>query len=224
MIKAIIFDFDGVLLESVDTKTQAFRELFGRVAPERLDAIIQYHIEHMGVSRFIKFRYIYRSILNQPLTAAEEKKLDDRLSALIAREILAVPYVDGALDYLKKYHRRYRLFIASGTPQEELRAIAQQRGIAHYFHEIHGSPRPKKEIILDILDRNRLAPEEAAFVGDADSDMKAAQAAGIPFIARENGKAQAFEHCPIRIKDLRMLDAAIAELNEKDGVRHGKSI
>ena len=67
MIRAILFDFDGVILESVDVKTKAFAELF-KDFPEHVDQIVQYHIDNMGVSRFDKFRYIYRYILKRKLS------------------------------------------------------------------------------------------------------------------------------------------------------------
>ena len=58
MINSIIFDFDGVILESVSVKTAAFRQLFS-FAPEHVDEIVQYHLDNGGMSRFDKFRYIY---------------------------------------------------------------------------------------------------------------------------------------------------------------------
>ena len=53
----IILDFDGVILESVSVKTEAFRTLFSFV-PKHVDEIVQFHIDNGGMSRFDKFRYI----------------------------------------------------------------------------------------------------------------------------------------------------------------------
>ena len=52
MIEAIIFDFDGVILESADIKTNAFRTLFEKESPELINKIISYHFKNMGISRF----------------------------------------------------------------------------------------------------------------------------------------------------------------------------
>ena len=60
-LKAIIFDFDGVICESVEAKTEAFRKVFLDY-PEHLDEIIAYHMTQGGVSRYIKFEYIFREI------------------------------------------------------------------------------------------------------------------------------------------------------------------
>lgn len=59
MIEVIILDFDGVVVESVDIKTEAFRELFQEY--ENVDDIVQYHLQNNAISRFIKFKYIYES-------------------------------------------------------------------------------------------------------------------------------------------------------------------
>ena len=58
-LKAIFFDFDGVLVESVDIKTRAFSKLFEREGEDVVKKVIDYHIDNGGVSRYEKFRYIY---------------------------------------------------------------------------------------------------------------------------------------------------------------------
>lgn len=68
MIKAIIFDFDGVIIESAEIKTDAFRTLFAGY-PDMLPEIIAHHQKNSGISRYKKFRYIYEKILGQELSA-----------------------------------------------------------------------------------------------------------------------------------------------------------
>ena len=66
MIKAIIFDFDGVLVESNHIKTEAFKELF-QDYPQHLDEIVKYHVLNGGLSRYIKIQYIYKKRLSNLL-------------------------------------------------------------------------------------------------------------------------------------------------------------
>ncbi|MDD1661933.1 MAG: HAD family hydrolase, partial [Methanomicrobiales archaeon] len=66
MIASLLLDFDGVILESVEVKTRAFRELFS-FRPDHVGEIVAYHMRNTGVSRFDKFRHIYREILKEPL-------------------------------------------------------------------------------------------------------------------------------------------------------------
>src|SRR5215467_1275440 len=71
---AVAFDFDGVILESTDIKTAAFRALFAD-QPDALERILSLHETHGGVSRLVKFDLIYRDILKQPLLAQRRAEL-----------------------------------------------------------------------------------------------------------------------------------------------------
>ena len=60
MISIIILDFDGVILESVSVKTEAFRTLFS-FAPEYVEEIVQFHKDNGGMSRFDQIPVYLRS-------------------------------------------------------------------------------------------------------------------------------------------------------------------
>jgi phosphoglycolate phosphatase-like HAD superfamily hydrolase len=182
-IKAIVFDFDGVILESADIKTEAFLELFAEY-PQLRPAILQYHLENLGLSRYDKFAWIYRELLDRPFTAADREQLGCDFSAIVLDKILACPFVPGAREALETLAGRYSLFVASGTPQEELELIVRQRELKDYFVEVWGSPRQKTEIIHGILEQHRLRPEETMMIGDGSSDYKAAGETNVFFVAR----------------------------------------
>ncbi len=129
MIRAIAFDFDGVLVESVDVKTGAFRRVFAGEAPETVERIVAYHLENGGVSRFEKFCVIYRDILRRALPVAEFRQLCEQFARLVVDAIVGAPWVEGAQGFLAAHTGHYTLFIVSGTPQAELREIVRCRGI-----------------------------------------------------------------------------------------------
>jgi HAD superfamily hydrolase (TIGR01549 family) len=201
MIKAAIFDFDGVILESADIKTTAFSRLFDAEHPDRVREIIEYHKNNMGISRYVKFRYVYESILGKHLGGEEEKYLGERFSSLVLDEVLAAPFVPGVEEFLRKNLGRYAMFVASGTPDEELKHIVTKRGLDAYFIEVHGSPVGKAQIIEGILSRNKWMPGEVVFIGDAQSDMQAALAAGVHFVARVSEPQGVLSKCRHRIRD-----------------------
>ena len=68
MIRGIAFDFDGVLVESVDVKTKAYARLFEEYGEGVVSRVVDYHLTNGGISRFVKFRVIYSEILNKPLS------------------------------------------------------------------------------------------------------------------------------------------------------------
>ncbi len=184
-VAAVVFDFDGVILESAEIKTEAFLELFSG-HPEHRDAILRHHYEHLGVSRFEKFAWIYRHLLGRELDEAEARRLGEAYSALVLERVLACPPVPGAFELLADLRGRLRAFVASGTPQAELERIVELRGLAALFDEVRGAPETKEAIVRDLLRRYRLAPAAVLMVGDGLSDYRAAAATGVRFVARES--------------------------------------
>ncbi|MCX9081623.1 MAG: HAD hydrolase-like protein [Candidatus Methanoperedens sp.] len=184
MPRAIVFDFDGVIIESFDIKTQAFRELFKD--SDKVDKIVEYHKQNGGVSRYKKFRYIYSEILKQPLDDKTFNDLGERFSNLVVEEVKKCPYVPGAIEFIRNNSMKLKLFIASGTPEEELRAIVAARGITKYFKGIYGSPAIKSEILHGILSRENLDKKDVVFIGDTITDYNEAVKIGVLFMARIN--------------------------------------
>ena len=103
MIKAVVFDFDGVLVESVDIKTNAFARLFEEEGESVVERVVEYHLENTGVSRFEKFKYIHKTILKKELSDERFKELCGRFSELVADEVAKAPFVKGAKKFLERY-------------------------------------------------------------------------------------------------------------------------
>ena len=185
MIRAVVFDFDGVVLESADVKTDAFVELFASHGPEIAAAVKAHHLANLGISRFVKFAWIYDHLLGRKITDEESQALGKKFSVLALDKILAAPFVPGAEAALADLAPEYPLFVASGTPDDELKSIVDARGLRPRFREVHGTPREKPAILADLMARHGVAPSELLFVGDGASDHKAAAATGVEFLARD---------------------------------------
>lgn len=188
---AIFFDFDGVILESANIKTDAFLELFSAY-PENLDRIRQHHVDNMGVSRFRKFEWIYNEVLNRQISPDESKALGDKFTELTFRKIIECPFVPGAQDLLQWTKNRVKCFVVSGTPQDELIQIIRQRGLSEYFTEVRGAPDTKSNIIEQLLHKYSLNEQGCLFVGDAITDYNAALASNVDFIARHTEELSTF--------------------------------
>jgi len=212
VIKAVIFDVDGVIIESAEIKTKAFAMLFADY-PDKLPEIIAYHQKNAGISRYIKFRYFYEKILGQELSVQKEAELGERFSQIVVDETLNAPFTPGAIEFLSRNKDRYHFFIASGTPQEELQGIIAHRQLSHFFREIHGTPKQKNEIIEGILDRYSFHKKEVVFIGDAESDRTAAEKVGIPFIVRITSENHQLENCRWKVNDLTELDTILDNIS-----------
>lgn len=213
MIKAIVFDFDGVLVESANIKTGAFREIFSKW-PDKTEEGVAYHLENMGISRYVKFRYFYENILGEPYSNKIGQELGRQFSMIVLDKIKKAPFVNGTKDFLKKWHKDYQLFIASGTPQEELNDIVSYKGIERFFCRIFGTPATKFEIVKSIIETYSLSKNQVIFVGDAESDKKAAVDSGVHFILRVTAENQHLIGSKFNITDLTQLEDKILEMTK----------
>ncbi len=181
---AIVFDFDGVLVESVDVKTRAFAELYQPYGESVVERVLAFHMANGGVSRFEKFRYFHRHFLNRELSAAEEEELGERFSSLVEDAVVASEWVAGAREFLEANYRELPLYVASGTPDDELRHILERRSVMHYFKAASGSPLKKAEIICRFAGADDLALDRILMIGDATTDLEGAVGAGTAFLGR----------------------------------------
>ena len=86
--KAIIFDFDGVLIDSVNIKNEAFKEIVKNKNDKIKKKFIQYHNKHLGISRKVKFRYLLKTLLKKKNISRGINYLSKKFNKLILNKIL----------------------------------------------------------------------------------------------------------------------------------------
>ena len=182
--QAIIFDFDGVIVESADIKTRAYAQLYKEYGPEVVGKVVEYNLIQGGLSRYEHFRYFHRDILKKDLGQEEEIQLAEKFSELVKNATINAPFVPGIIEFLDKYKNIIDFYIVSGTPEEELRYIVDMRNMIHYFKGIYGSPQTKASIITNILLFSNIEKEDVVMIGDSMTDYDGAMTVEIPFIGR----------------------------------------
>ena len=218
-IRVIIFDFDGVLVESNDEKTEAFKELFS-LYPEHERAMLDYHIRWFSTSRMDKFRYYVYEMMARPGDENCVADMAEKFSSLVVKRVISCPEVPGASELLKEFSYRIPLYISSATPQDELQNIVRRRGFDSYFKAVYGCPPiPKKEAIESVLLRESALPQEVMFIGDSISDYHFANETGIRFMGRDSGLS--FPIVDIRL--YRDLFEIADVIREKIGVNHSET-
>ena len=115
--RALVFDFDGVIIESEHIKTRAFRELYGEHGPEVVAAAVAHHEANGGISRRKKIRHCHATLLGIELDTARLEALCQRFSALVEDEVVGCDWVPGASEVLATHFGRRPMFVVSGTPQ-----------------------------------------------------------------------------------------------------------
>lgn len=181
--QCVFFDFDGVIVESGDIKTEAFMELYAKFGIQ--EEVKKHHLANQGVSRFDKFEWIAKNLLNETYTTEIGEKLSAKFSALVKAKVIDSPPVKGINSLIKALNSNGAyLVVASGTPENELHEIMTARSIYSLFNEVHGSPKQKADIVEDVMRRMNFETKDCLFIGDASTDFDAADKTGIDFYAR----------------------------------------
>jgi len=178
----LIFDCDGVILDSNTLKIEAMRSALiesGLTAIE-VDSCTNFFKNNFGKSRFYHIDYFVEELLKVKPENTEQFKKD--LLASYSKQCKSLyllaeltPFV---IDVIST--STASKYVASGSEQEELRGVFQQRKLNILFKEVLGSPEKKVNHVTNILAKQ--PSSRAVMIGDAVSDLEAAKDNNIDFI------------------------------------------
>lgn len=181
-LKCLVFDCDGVILDSVPIKSRAFARLAEPYGAEAVDRLVLYHAMHGGVSRYLKFEWFFKEILKKDITKEESEEWGKRFEQFSLEEVRRCPLINGILQTLEKWHGKLPMYVCTGAPEKEVKMILEERGLKHFFEGIYGSPPVKSKLLELIVQKAaKVEPEETLMVGDASTDLMAAEIAGTLF-------------------------------------------
>ncbi|WP_318343171.1 HAD family hydrolase [Flagellimonas baculiformis] len=197
MIKNILWDFDGVILDSMKIRDFGFREIFKSFPKLQVEELIKFHRDNGGLSRYVKIRYFYEDILNQAISEEKVNAYANNFSVLM-REKLTEKHnlIEDSMNFIKDNYERYNFHIVSGSDQNELRFLCDELDISVFFDSIHGSPTPKKELVKHVLETEGYTDDETCLIGDSKNDYDAAKANQIHFVAYNNDSLNVFNTRP----------------------------
>lgn len=205
MIKNIIFDFDGVILDSVPTKTEGFKKLFQNFSPDAVNKLVLYHELNGGKSRYVKIKYFFNELLHKDISEQEILEYANKYSEITKEELTNPKYIiEDTLNFIKRNHKKYEMHIASGADEEDLKYICEKLDLTKYFLSINGSPKIKSEIVKDILLDNSYEINETILIGDSVNDSDSAKYNGINFFAYNNQKLRNQHKYIVSFKDFQI--------------------
>jgi len=183
--KTLVFDCDGVILDSNKVKTEAFYRATQAYGEAAARAMVAHHISHGGVSRYKKFAYFLNNIAPPGVSGPDLQALLAVYAAEAKKGLLSCSVAEG-LPMLREMTPHARWLVASGGDQNELRELFGLRGLLDLFDGgVYGSPDTKEEIIQrEQAARNILEP--ALFLGDSRYDHQVATAYGLDFVFLTN--------------------------------------
>ena len=212
-IKYILFDFDGVLAESVNIKTEAFRQMYLTHGEDFAQKVVDHHLVNGGMSRYEKIKIYNAEWLGEEINQEKIQLLSRIFSDLVIDGVVNSKEVTGTSDFLNS-SIDYKKYIITGTPTIEIQSILERRNMNQFFEKIYGSPEKKDFWVKQILQDENILPQQCVFIGDALVDYNAARGNNITFILRETKEAENLfkNYRGYRINDLTPLNKILDEI------------
>lgn len=178
MLQAIIFDCDGVLLDTLEANRHFYNAILGRLGYNHLNEHDLYVVHAMTVGE--AFAYAL-----SPEDAAKAPEVAQSLDRDIYFNKVRVP--DNLYELLTALKRNYKLGIVTNRDARGV-GMLNDFNLLEYFDAVIScsdvkEPKPAPEGLLKICKLFGITPAEALYVGDSNSDQLAALAANMPFVA-----------------------------------------
>ena len=181
MIRAVLFDVDGVLIDSRDANIAFYRKLLARHGyPERPETDLE-RGHFLTLRESIAFLTAEKSEARIDAIWAEERKLADYDPSLVR-----LP--DNCGEVLDRLSERYQLGLVTSRIREGIDQYFAFSGLGDRFavslaFDDYPKPKPAPDPLLTACFQMGLWPNEVIYVGDALVDLVCAEAAGTHFIA-----------------------------------------
>ena len=179
----IFWDFDGVIKDSVSVKTSAFENLFLPYGEKIARKVKNHHEANGGVSRFEKIP-LYLSWAGEVVNDDLVDRFCNLFSEAVFQSVIDSPWVPGVQEYLCDHCREKYFVLVTATPQDEIERILSTLEIDQYFQHVIGAPTKKTDAIRSVLEKQKVVPDDALMIGDAEEDLQAAQSNSISFLLR----------------------------------------
>ncbi len=207
MIEAVVFDLDGVLLDS----EQVWDEVREQLTRERGGSWHESaQRDMMGMSSPEWSRYMH-DVLGLPEPPEE-------ISAEVVRRLEQwyrnqLPLLDGARDAVERLAARWPLGLASSSNREIIDLVLEVSGLARFFRATVSSEevargKPTPDVYLEAARQLKVGPESCAAVEDSNNGIRSAKAAGMRVIAIPN------PHFPPDAESLALADVTLGSLTE----------
>ena len=183
----ILWDFDGVILDSMDVRTMGFKVILRDYSIEEVEQLVKFHEDNGGLSRYVKFKYFFREIRREEKTDQLVQEFAAAYSEIMKENLTSKEKLNKeVVNFIRSNHNIYKMHIVSGSDGEELRYLCEQLGLSRFFVSIEGSPTPKIDLVSNILLKNNYQNKNTCLIGDSVNDLEAAEENNIEFYGYNN--------------------------------------
>lgn len=181
--KTIVFDCDGVILDSNITKIDSYFRTAKKLGATdaQAQALVDHHVEFGGISRYPKFVWYIEEVLKQEATKELVQEYLEAFSLAVTKGLLRCKIADG-LHELRVANPDTKWLVVSGGDQQEIRDLFDKREIAALFDSgLFGSPDNKDTILTREIETGNITLP-ALFIGDSKYDYQSSTRAGLDFV------------------------------------------
>ncbi|MCW2241908.1 HAD family hydrolase [Azospirillum canadense] len=179
--EAVIFDFDGVILDSARMKTNAYLDLYELRDPAMQERLRRIVWQNGGLSRIKMLPILERELFGRATGEDGIMELARRYADIVDRAVNDCPLIAGAESLLDRLSGT-PCHLVSGTPQETLLGTVRAKGLEDRFVSVTGSPSVKAEVFAAIVASGGYDATRTLAVGDSLTELDAAWKSGITFI------------------------------------------
>lgn len=187
--KAIFWDFDGTIVDSVDAKLDAFLDLFATESQHSLEKIAQHHLDNGGISRFEKIP-LYLGFCGITPNPHIVDCYMSAFSELVVSNVLRSSFIPGASEYIRANYLSQSFSLITATPQQEIEDILTSMSLDAFFQKVCGAPLCKTSILEELIQESPSSVHDMLYIGDSLSDYKAALSNNIDFLCVLRGNVQ----------------------------------
>jgi phosphoglycolate phosphatase len=205
-IRLVVFDCDGVLLDTMAAKIEAFRRWVCARWPQHEAVFLDHVMGSFGRSRNFQIEWFFNHCLD---LAVDAEALADEVALFtaICEPLCAdAGWLTGSSEFVAACEAAgVPRYVLSGTPQRQLEDMLVANGVDQRFSGIIGSPPTKSVSLQKILAMTGIAPDATVFVGDAEADAQAAASVGIHFVYKPSVAKRPLTPIQTEATDLREL-------------------
>jgi phosphoglycolate phosphatase-like HAD superfamily hydrolase len=181
--KTIVFDCDGVILDSNITKIDSYFRTAKKLGATdaQAQALVDHHVEFGGISRYPKFVWYIEEVLKQEATTVLVQEYLEAFSLAVKKGLMRCKIADG-LANLRKKTVNTKWLVVSGGDQQEIRELFVKRELVSLFDGgLFGSPDNKDTILMREIENSNIKLP-ALFIGDSKYDYQSSTRAGLDFV------------------------------------------
>ena len=176
MVKAVIFDIDGVLVDSRRANIELYKHILGRAGyriPSDEEILACFHLPLK--QSIVKLAGVDEDKAEQLFAFAKAERPD-------MSQFFTFP--EKLREVLESLHTKYKLAVVTGRIRIGIEEVFGKAEIGHLFDvaiafEDYENPKPHPEPLLIALERLGVSADEAMYIGDSDTDIEAARAANM---------------------------------------------